>query len=175
MPKLNRRDAMIRMGLGTAGLLWGRTGAQAALPALGDLAERFRKVPRDGIYDVAAAAIRAGAGYKDLIGAAFLAGINDVRPRSVGGKLHCVMMVDSALQLSAAAPTEEAWLAALWSVDDFKNSQARDESEGGWVLPPAPEVRFTSAAEARRELVAAMDAWDTERADRAITGLLPFH
>ncbi len=174
--RLNRRDALIHLGLGTAGLLCLPPGASATgkLPDLSDLAARIRRTPRADVFDVAVAAIDAGAGYHTLLGAAFIAGVHDVRPRGVGGKLHCVMMVESAFQLAAGAPAEDAWLAALWSIDDFKHSQERDRNEGGdWVLPPRPEVSFTGAEQGRRELIAAMNAWDAERADRAITGLLP--
>ena len=175
---LNRRDALIHLGLGTAGLLCLPRDVSALgevkLTGLADLAERIRRPPRAEVFDVAAAAIRAGAGHDALLGAAFLAGVHDVRPRGVGGKLHCVMMVESAFQLIATQQTEDAWLAALWAIDDFKRSQERDrEEEGDWVLPPRPDVSFAAAEPARREFVAAMDTWDAERADRAITGLLP--
>ncbi len=175
--RLNRRDALIHLGLGTAGLLFRPPGAGASgveLAGLSDLAERIRRATRAGAFDVASAAIRAGAGPDTLLGAAFLAGVHDVRPRGVGGKLHCVMMVESAFQLAAGGTSQQAWLAALWSLDDFKRSQERDRlEEGDWVLPPRPRVSFASADAARREFAAAMEAWDAERADRAITGLLP--
>ncbi len=179
MKHLNRRDAMIRVGMGTAGLLCKPAFASSTTTRhaadLARLAERFRKTSRDAVLGVATQAIQHGADYQTLLGAAFMAGVHDVRPRSVGGKLHCVMMVDSAFQLAAAAPAKEAWLAALWSVDDFKNSQARDLGEGDWVLPARPKVTFSSEAKAREAFRAAMDAWDAEAADRALAGLLPFH
>ncbi len=182
MRTLNRRDAMIHLGLGTAGLLWAPNGKAAApqrgrlaLNRLTDLAEELRRVPRNVALQVAARAIRAGADYQTLLGAAFMAGVHDVRPRSVGGKLHCVMMVESAFQLAATASDQQACLAALWSIDDFKNSQQRDHDEGEWVLSKRPDVRFDSEPKARRAFLAAMDAWDAEQADRALVGLLPFH
>ena len=180
MQPMSRRDALTRLGLGTAGLLLSPHRSPASPPAieLGDLtalAERFRQTTRAGIFDVAARAIQAGADSRTLLGAAFVAGVHDVRPRGVGGKLHCVMMVESAFQLSATSTTREAWLAALWSVDDFKNSQQRDLDEGDWVLPPRPDVSFNDEGQARREFSAAMEAWDAERADRALVGLLPYH
>lgn len=177
MRRWSRRDAVTFLGLGTAGLLVGPRGRAAARKLeLGDLtalAERFRAASRASVFDVAADAIRAGADYRTLLGGAFMAGVHDVQPRGVGGKLHCVMMVESAFLLSETASPREAWLAALWSIDDFKRSQERDRGDGDWVLPPRPEVSFSSERQARRELVAAMDAWDAERADRAIVGLLP--
>lgn len=173
---LSRRDAMIRMGMGTAGLFCLPRDLAASGTDLGDLtelADRIRAAPRDGAFTPATEAIRAGAGYGTLLGAAFVAGIHDVRPRTVGSKLHCVMMVDSAFQLVESAAPREAWLAALWSIEDFKRSQELDRDQGDWVLPRSPEVSFAGAAPARRELLAAMDAWDAERADRAVVGLLP--
>lgn len=174
---LSRRDALIHLGLGAAGLLWLPRGAAAASETavrdLSELADLLRETPHDQIFGKVAGAIRAGLDHETLLGAAFVAGVHDIRPRSVGGKLHAVMMVESAYQLAGASSEQEAWLAALWSVNDFKLSQERDRSEGDWVLPPRPEVAFVSAEAARRELVAAMEAWDAERADRALVGLLP--
>ncbi len=123
--RLNRRDALIHLGVGTAGLLWLPRRSTAAAPKLGDLgelAEIFRRAPRAEVFDRVAAAIRAGADPRTLLGAAFVAGVHDVQPRGVGGKLHCVMMVESAFQLIETAPAEEAWLAALWSVDESWNT-----------------------------------------------------
>ncbi len=174
---LSRRDAMIQMGMGTAGLLCLPQGLVASGTELGDLSElanKIRAAPRNGAFEPAAEAIRAGADYRTLLGAAFVAGIHDVRPRSVGNKLHCVMMIDSAFQLVESATPREAWLAALWSIEDFKRSQERDRNEGEWVLPPRPDVSFASERQAHLELLKAMDDWDAERADRAVVGLLPF-
>ena len=174
--EIDRRSAMIRLGLGTAGLLAApgiTLGAgKVDLDALADL---FRAAPRAEIFDHAVVALRGGADFRTLLGAAFVAGVHDIRPRSVGGKLHAVMMVESAFLLTEHATPRERLLAALWSLDDFKNSQARDLGEGDWILPPRPDVSFTSEAAARKELVAAMESWDAERADRALVGLLPFH
>ena len=64
----------------------------------------------------------------------------------------------------------------LWTIEDFKRSQARDvREEGDWKLPPRPDVSFDGERAARRELHAAMNAWDAERADRAIVGLMAYH
>lgn len=177
---------LLGLGSGAVGLLLDRRGV-AALPAapprgrLGDLtrvkdlAERVRRASREAAFDVASAAIEAGATPATLIGAAFLAGIQEIRPRSVGGKLHAVMMVESAFQLIEKVSPREAWLAALWTLDDCKRSQDRDVREAGdWTLPPRPKVAFPSAAHARRELLAALESWDADRADRALVGLLAF-
>lgn len=174
---LSRRDALIQLGAGTAGMLWFpravRGASEITAVGLSELADMLRETPQDEVFDKVAAAIRSGLGHETLLGAAFVAGVHDIRPRSVGGKLHAVMMVESAYQLAGASSEEEAWLAALWSVHDFKLSQERDRRGGDWVLPKRAEVSFASGEAARRELVAAMEAWDAERADRALVGLLP--
>jgi len=73
-------------------------------------------------------------------------------------------------QLAADLPPRERLAAVLWNLDDFKASQARDEQEGDWRLPPAPKASTRSADEARRELAAALESGDDERADRAAVG-----
>ena len=174
---MNRRQAITRLGFGTAGLLmWPRgTFAGPEIPSdrLADLAQRIRETPRARILDLAADAIGHGAKPRNLLGATFLAGVLDVQPRPVGGNLHSVMSVEASYRLAeAAASPRDAWLVALWNLDAFKETQA--ERGDPWVLPPAPKASFSSEAAARRELIAALDAWDEPRVDRAVVGLLPF-
>ncbi|MEM7350602.1 MAG: hypothetical protein AAF657_07335 [Acidobacteriota bacterium] len=174
---MNRRQAIARLGLGAAGV-WLRPPALLAGPEvptdrLTDLARRIRETPRREILALAADAIGRGAGPRNLLGATFLAGVHDVQPRPVGNNLHSVMTVEASYRLvEMATSPKEAWLVALWNLDAFKATQ-RERGED-WVLPPAPQVAFTSEAAARRELITALDTWDEARADRAIVGLLPY-
>ncbi len=174
---MNRRQAITNLGLGAAGaLLWPRgvfAGPEVPSARLADLANRIRETPRSKILDLAADAITHGAKPRNLLGATFLAGVHDVQPRPVGGNLHSVMSVEASYRLAeAAASPREAWLVALWNLDAFKATQA--ERGDPWVLPPAPKVSFSNEAAARRELIAALEAWDEPRVDRAVVGLLPF-
>ena len=119
---IDRRDALIRLGMGTAGLLVGaRCGAQDSTEAnvgarpeptistdAAELADRFRSTPRERVFDVATAAIDGGAGHEILLGAVFLAGVHDITPNPVGGMLHCVMMVESSFRLGDGASEREA-------------------------------------------------------------------
>ena len=182
---MQRREALRKLGYGTLGL-WLLPASRAAsgpparapllpLDDLEDLARRIRETPRDRILTLAAEVRGAGAEITALLGAVFLAGLRDIRPWHVGGKLHAVMMVESTFLIAAAQSERDAWLAALWNLDDFKRSQARDADDGDWVLGPRPEFAASSEAAARKEFLAAMAAWDHERADRAIVALLPFH
>lgn len=165
---LTRREALASLVAAPALLALGRQDGN-----LGPLAEQLRACTRDGALDVAAKAIRAGADVKAMLGATFQAGVYDVRPRHVGGKLHAVMVVESVFRLAAATDRQSAWLLALWNLDDFKRCQELDRQEGDWVMPPRPTVSLAGEAVARREFLAAMDAWDDERADRALVGLIP--
>jgi hypothetical protein len=175
----NRREVLTTLGLGTAGLLVSRPATKRAQPAandgLAEFAERLRQTPRAEVFSLAAKAIAAGADFQTLIGAAFIAGVQEIRPRPLGGKLHTVLMAESAFQLAAMSLKCEAWLMALWCLDNFKDSQEQDRAESDWTLPPRSAESFTGAGQARREFAAAMEAWDAERADRAVTGVLRFH
>jgi hypothetical protein len=157
---------------GPAGAAEAPSGSAGAPPGdLVGLADRIAKASREGALGVAVSALRAGATHETLLGAAFLAGVREIDPATPGGKLHCVMAVESAWQLAEGAPRADALRLALWTIDDFKVSQKRDVDDGDWVLEPRPDVTFADAGAARRELVAAMEAWDEARADRAVTGL----
>lgn len=176
---LTRRAALAGLAAVPAGWAldrgtWG-LARPASPPDLEELARIFRTAQREAVLDRAVDAMRAGAGLGTVLGATFLAGIQEVRPRHVGGKLHCVMVIESAFQLAAVTDERSAGQLALWCLDDFKRSQALDEGEGDWTLPPRPEVAFATEAEARREFEAAMERWDEAMADRALVGLLPFH
>ncbi len=167
---------MILIGSGAAGLAMPRLplwAVDAARPGLEELAERLRKAPRPQAFDVAADAIRRGVDVPTMLGAVFLCGVREIRPRP-HGILHSVMMVESCFQLAEPAVPAEAWLPVLWNLDDLKRSQEEDRVEAGdWVLPAPRPVRAVSASAARQEFVAAMEAWDADRADRALLDLLP--
>lgn len=184
MGRLTRREAVVRMGSGAAGLFClsgtaalagaaGRVESGRADPAA--LAERLCAAPASAAFDVAAGAIRSGADRGALLGAIFLCGVRDIRPRP-HGIIHSVMMVESSFRLAESAAPGEAWLPVFWNLDDLKRAQESDRrDDGDWSLEPAPRPRGLGPVAARREFLAAMEAWDPGRADRAIVELLPHH
>jgi hypothetical protein len=134
------------------------------------VAERLRVAPTATTFEVASAMIRSGVDWKTMLAAIFLCGVRGIRPRP-HGILHCVMMVESTFQLAETSP-DDAWLPVLWNLHDFKISQEENRTvDGAWELKPPRGVSKMDAAQARRELIAAMDAWGVERADRAIVAL----
>jgi hypothetical protein len=169
----NRREALVRMGLAVAGIAAPLRGAAPPEDDLIALAASLRDATRERAFDVAADAIRAGASPQALLGAVFLAGVAEIRPRP-HGILHTVMMVESACQLSgAAASRREAWHAALFNLDEFKTSQDEDRRDWSDYRMKPLTAPSAGAEPARREFVAAMDAFDAERAERALLALVP--
>lgn len=173
--RFDRRHVLLGMGAGAAGLVLStRLGrARTRREPTETLAERLRIASYDESFGVARQAIAAGVDRTTFLGAVFLAGLREIRPRP-HGILHVVMMVESIFRLGDAQSEREAWLPALFNLHDLKRAQTRDIDEfDDWSMPARPTVKRASADPARREFLAAMEAWDAERADRAVLALLP--
>lgn len=136
------------------------------------MARALLETARDEVPALAREWLRAGAGERDLLRAALLAGTHEVKPSPIGGQVHAMMMVSSALEITALLPGEHAYAPALFNLDRVKNSQARDErgGDGDWVMPDAPTLAPEEPADGAA-LDRAMRGWDADAADRAITGL----
>jgi hypothetical protein len=166
------------LGLGTLGGLLRVSPSRAADLAVGPDAVRFRpevepvvrwieETPRERIFEVALAQLKAGLSYRDLLSGLFLAGIRNIKPRPVGFKFHAVMVVNSAHLLAQASATDERLLPIFWALDNFKGSQAQDVKEGDWTLNRVDEARLPKPHQAHAAFVKAMDAWDSDAADVA--------
>jgi hypothetical protein len=169
-------------GLGSLDALLGVSPAHASEMALGPGAVQFRPeiepvvrwiedTPRDKVFEVALAKLKAGLSYRDLLSGLFLAGIRNIKPRPVGFKFHAVLVINSAHLLALAAPTDERLLPLFWALDNFKNSQAQDVREGDWTLQNVDESHLPRPHKARADFVKAMDAWDSDAADVAVAAL----
>ena len=170
-----RRRQVLAGTLAGIGGLTARPGrAPAAAPPVADLVRLIVETPREKLVEVVAGKIRAGVGYRELLAATLLAGVQDIRARPVGFEFHCVLAVHSAHLAAQGGPPAERFLPLLWAMDNFKDAQAvkRRKGEGDWVLPAIAEGQLPPAAQARARYVAAMAAWDEEAADRAITALV---
>src|SRR5213076_1964726 len=60
----------------------------------------------------------------------------------------------------------------FWSLDNFKASQARNKAEGDWHMGLVNEAKVPPAHRAKQAFVEAMDAWDEEAVDLAVTSLV---
>jgi hypothetical protein len=140
-------------------------------PDIEPLVRLIEDTARESLMDKIVAEVRRGTSYRDLLSATFLAGVRGVRPRPVGFKFHAVLVINSAHLAAQAAADRDRWLPLFWAIDNFKSSQAANKAEGGWMLPPPAEGKLPPAHLARQRFIEAMDAWDEEGVDRAITTL----
>lgn len=141
-------------------------------PEIEPLVRLLEDTSRAKLLEEVAQRIRKGTSYREILTALLLAGVRNIQPRPVGFKFHAVLVVNSAHLASLNSPDADRWLPIFWALDYFKGSQARDVQEGDWTMAPVVEGKVPSAEKARQEFEAAMDAWDEERTDRAITGLV---
>ena len=140
-------------------------------PELEPLVRLIERTPREKCFEVIVDQLRRGVSYRQFVASLFLAGIRDIRPQPPGFKFHCVFVIHAAHQLSLDAPIGDRLLPLMWALDNFKESQQRDIKEGDFHLSPV-QGRLPAAGNAWKEFHSAMEAWDEERADRAIVTLV---
>jgi hypothetical protein len=141
-------------------------------PDIEPLVKLLEDTSRDRVIEVVAERVRAGLSYQELLAALMLAGVRNVEPRpSVGFKFHAVLVVNSAHIASLASPDEHRWLPIFWAIDNFKSSQARDQDERNWTMPPVEESSIPKLADAQAMLTKSLDDWDEAPADAAIAAL----
>lgn len=148
-------------------------------PEIEPLVRLLEDTPREKLIEQVADRVRRGLGYRELLAALLLAGVRNVQPRpSVGYKFHAVLVVNSAHLASLSSPDRDRWLPVFWAIDYFKSSQAADEREGNWTMPPVDESAVPPAHRAEAAFIEAMEQWDEAAADVAAASLarhLPAH
>jgi len=138
-------------------------------PEIEPLVRLVEETPRDRLFREVAIRIRSGVSYTELLAATLLAGIRNVQPRpNVGFKFHCVMVMHAAHQATLAARDEHRWFPLFWSMDYFKRCQEQDRNEGDWTMRAASPSKLPKE-QALQELQQAMERWDVEKADAAVT------
>ena len=140
-------------------------------PDIEPIVRLIEQTPREKCFAMLGEQLRNGLPYRRFLAALFLAGIRNVNPQPPGFKFHCVFVAQAAHQISLDLPVAERLLPLFWVLDEFKKSQAQDVEQGDFRLRPVTG-RLPSPEQAEREFHAAMEAWDEERADRAITAMV---
>src|SRR2546425_4922858 len=141
-------------------------------PDIEPLVRFLEDTPRERLLEEAAARIKRGLSYRDLLAALLLAGVRNIQPRPVGFKFHAVLVVNSAHLASLSSPDSDRWLPIFWALDHFKSSQAQDVKEGDWTMGPVNESKVPTAQRAKQAFVEAMENWDEPGADPAVAGLV---
>lgn len=186
MSSLNRRDFVRQSvqlgalaGLGNVAFLQGlpalaaddvkpQAGKVPLAPDIEPLVRLIEDTPQNRLLEEIGARVKKGTSYLELLTALQLAGVRGIKPRPVGFKFHAVLVVNSAHLATVAASDQDRWLPMFWALDYFKNSQAANQKEGGWVMPPVDEAKLPGPTHARQRFVEAMDSWDVDGADPAI-------
>jgi hypothetical protein len=135
------------------------------------LVRLIEDTPRAALLEKVIDQIRKGTSYQQLLSAVFLAGARGIQPRPVGFKFHAVLVINSAHLASLASSDKDRWLPLLWSIDNFKASQAANKVQGDWHMAAVQESKLPSSTGAKQRFLAAMDNWNVEDADRAIVSL----
>lgn len=148
------------------------SGVVPLQPDIESLVRLLEDTPRGRLLEEVAARVRRGLSYSEILTALLLAGVRNIQPRPrVGFKFHAVLVVNSVHLASLSAPDADRWLPLFWALDYFKDSQAHNQSEGGWRMKPVDETAVPHAHKARQAFIEAMDAWDDDAADAAMAGL----
>ncbi len=142
-------------------------------PEIEPLVALIERTPREQCAQMAVEQLRRSVSYRQFLAALFLAGIRNVNPRPPGFALHCVFVIHSAHLISLEAPADSRLLPLFYALDNFKTAQDRDakQTSGDYTMRtlrgplPAPD-------RAAAELTSAMEAWDIERAERAVVALV---
>ncbi|MFL5340093.1 MAG: hypothetical protein ACJ8F7_08070 [Gemmataceae bacterium] len=136
-------------------------------PDIEPLVRLLEDTPRQKLIEEVGHRVRNGTTYRELLAALLLAGVRNIQPRPVGFKFHAVLVVNSAHLASLNSPDEHRWLPIFWALDNFKNSQAQNEAQGGWRLKPVDESKVPTARNANKAFAEAMANWDEAAADVA--------
>jgi len=137
-------------------------------PDIEPLVRLIEDTSQNRLLEVVAGRIKQGTSYQELLAALQLAGVRGIKPRPVGFKFHAVLVVNSAHLATLAASDQDRWLPLFWALDYFKNSQAANQKEGGWVMPAVDAGKLPAPNHARQRFIESMENWDEEGADRAI-------
>jgi len=166
---MNRRTFI--HSAGAAGLsLSGGLGLAGAGAGLSPVVRVLEDSPRERLPGELVRLIRTGLSHEDLTTALFLATTRNVQPYpDVGFKYHSVMMLRSVFLTAQHAPPAERWLPAIWAADYFKDTQAQERASSGWQMSRRAPSNNANPDGARRALTAALDKWDRDAADAAVT------
>jgi hypothetical protein len=132
----------------------------------------IERTPRERCAEMLVEQFRLGVSYRQAMAALFLAGIRNVNPRPPGFALHCVFIMHSAHLIGLEAPADLRLFPLFYALDNFKTAQQRDATQktGDYTMGPI-RGPLPAADRAGAEFVAAMEAWDMDRAERAVVSL----
>ncbi len=137
-------------------------------PDIEPIVKLIEETPREKCVAMMVEQLRKGVPYRIFLAALYLA---NVRTNQVG---HPLAALHSAHELSLDLPAQERLLPWFWALDSFKAAQQRGDFASN--RKPLTGLRpltgkLPSADQAEKEFHAAMQAFDGERAERAIVAV----
>lgn len=127
------------------------------------------ETPQAELLPLLVTKINQGIFPRSLLASLTMAAVHHVEPYpDVGFKYHAVMMLSSVHNTLRHLDESEQWLGMLWAADTFKQAQRHDTFNGDWQLADAIEA---NSNDPMGDFVRAMDSWDGEGADIAISQL----
>ncbi|WP_271271582.1 hypothetical protein [Aliamphritea hakodatensis] len=127
------------------------------------------ETPRAELMPLLVTKINQGIFPRSLLASLTMAAVHHVEPYpDVGFKYHAVMMLSSVHNTLRHLDESEQWLGMLWAADTFKQAQQRDTFNGDWQLADAIDANSNDPL---GDFIRAMDSWDGEGADIAISQL----
>lgn len=174
--RTTRRNFLGQVAAGALAATWSPRMVPPLLPGrvpdeIADLVHWMVAVPRADANVQLIDRVKKGLKPEPLLAALLLAGVQEVEPRPLGFKFHCVMELWAVHGVMERLPPAQRILPIVYGLDSFKQSQEAQARSGAWHLPAVDEKAFPEISKAERELVAAMDAWDLAKADAAATAL----
>jgi hypothetical protein len=167
---LENLGALLQLGVACAGEPPAEIDRVRFSPEIEPLVRLIEQTEREKCIEVLVAQLRRGVSYRQFLAALFLAGIREVNPRPCSSKLHCVFVIHAAHLMSLDAPVGEHLLPLFYALDYFKIAQGEDAIRGDFVMRPLRD-NLPPPERAHEEFVSAMEAWDIERAERAVVAL----
>jgi hypothetical protein len=134
-------------------------------PDIEPIVRLIEETPRDKCVAAVIEQLRKGLPYRNLLAALYLANVR------TGIINHPLAVLHSTDQMTLDLPLAERLLPTLWALDSYKFHQARGPEEFSPKLKTL-SGKLPTADQADRELTAAMDAFDADRAERAIAVLV---
>jgi hypothetical protein len=134
-------------------------------PDLEPVVRLIEETPTEKCIAVALEQLRKGLPYRQFLAALYLAQLR------VGIVFHPLGALHSANELTLDLPVQERLLPAFWALYNYKvQNLVPGSSSAPWLKPLTGKL--PAAADAEKELHAAMKAFDADRSERAIAALI---
>ncbi len=134
-------------------------------PDIEPVVRLVEETPRDKCVAMMIGQLKKGLPYRNFLAALYLA---NIRTKMVD---HPLAVLHSTNQLTLDLPVQERLLPTFWAMDSFKAHQGGGKNP--YYTPKLKPLtgKLPSAEQAEKELHAGMNAYDSERAERAMAVL----